>query len=224
MSPIRKVFLATAIPIALVVLWVGGFDERDRIWSSLGSGAPSQTTITQTNALGAYPLPGATRPPTATPARRAPTDPYPLPGTPQPYVPFTITSRVYLPLVSRAVGAKGTAGINFYFGNSLTSTPAYTNELLMGVNWGYEWYHVFMTDYHPVDNNQSLSIYDLPYQVVNDIRSRPGRTWDVFLEHCTGNDDPWLIPKLCATDKGGDEARRDAFQVDSVFAHRYVAS
>ncbi len=32
-----------------------------------------------------------------------------------------------------------------------------------------------------------------------------------------------LIPKLCATDKGGDEARRDAFQVDAVFAHRYIA-
>ena len=32
-----------------------------------------------------------------------------------------------------------------------------------------------------------------------------------------------LIPKLCATNKGGNEARRDAFQVDAVFAHRYIA-
>ena len=41
MSHIRKAFLATALPIVVVILWVGVFDQRDRIWSSLDSGAPS---------------------------------------------------------------------------------------------------------------------------------------------------------------------------------------
>ena len=53
MSPTRKALLATAVPIVLVILLFGVLGQRDRIWSSLGSGAPSQTTMTQTNALGA---------------------------------------------------------------------------------------------------------------------------------------------------------------------------
>jgi len=142
--------------------------------------ATSKATATPTR-LAAYPMPGAT----STPAPKS-TKPGPGPLIPET---GTLTYTTFLPIIARPVGPKGTAGIYFYFG-STTSTIAYSNELAMGVQWGYQWNFVFTTTYKPFPGSNQ-TVYELPYQVVNQIRSKPDRVWDVFIEGCPGNPDPY---------------------------------
>ena len=96
---------------------------------------------------------------------------------------------MFLPLVFRAVGAKGSAGIDFYV-HDVSTTLAYSNELVMGINWGYQWNWVFTPTY-PSYAALSKTVGTMPYQIVNDIRSKPARLWDTFIQDCPGNGDPF---------------------------------
>jgi hypothetical protein len=128
--------------------------------------------VPATMPLAAYPLPG-------TPVARVTREPYPLPGKPTELpnrrtstasavqsaayplpgsgTPTALSPRGFLPLVFGRPPYKGTAGF-------ITSRAnlGFTNEITMGVTWGYNWSRVFT----PTDE-----AYSLPYQAVNSVRS-----------------------------------------------------
>ncbi len=205
------------IPVLATFALVGWAEQQVRFIGGRVANAPAVATAT----LSAYPLPGQPSGPssaksTATPTRLAA---YPLPGsvTPTPTASkagppplavstSTLTNTLFLPIVAKPVGPKGTAGIYFYFGN-FTSTIVYSNELAMGVNWGYQWNYVFTTTYRPFPSSNQ-TVYDLPYQVVNQIRSKSSRVWDVFLEGCPGNPDPYSGDELYNNSPSVQAARR----------------
>src|SRR5512141_1915195 len=132
-----RVLGSILVPVLAIFALVGWAEQQVRFMGGSVANAPAVATAT----LSAYPLPGqpsgpSSATPTATPTRPAA---YPLPGsTPTPTnsqsgpgplsaLTATLPYSIFLPIIARPVGAKGTAGVYFYFGN-LTSILAYSNE------------------------------------------------------------------------------------------------